>query len=236
MLSDELPELLNDAVDRGCADMMNLLLRHAENWSISSALYPFLLDVIAAKTDTVAIGLICYGAKLNAPDDTLYEVTRLHLMIPRDDISIVRRLLDHGADPNAKRAIVRGRYWKWRQITPQQLAISRNNDDIAELLMDSGAEIFLGKFRGQTNVMRAVKRGNMRLAEAILSRIDKKPQWKDGYLPVAISQGNAAMVDLLLKYGPYPEPVVNAAIASKENGFTRIVWKEVMSARSAAKE
>lgn len=58
--------------------------------------------------------------------------TPLHLAAWQDHLDLARRLLDRGADPNA-----RGEFG----MTPLHLAIKHRNGDAAELLIDRGADV-----------------------------------------------------------------------------------------------
>lgn len=77
------------------------------------------------------------------------------------DPKIVRLLLEHGADANAKTE---------SGLTPLSGAVDRNSFDAVQMLLDHGAEIDVRLDNGRTVLHHAVQRGNCKIIKFLLER------------------------------------------------------------------
>ena len=72
---------------------------------------------------------------------------------------------------------------------------------MAELLLEHDATVIRDKWGGETDLMRAVKCGGLKIVELLITKSDCKAVWDEHCLQVAIARGDIEMVSLLLKYG-----------------------------------
>ena len=82
----------------------------------------------------LALGDWPMAERLTAEDPRLKDSGALHLMAKRDDLTGVKWLLDHGADPSARWA-----HWD-ADVTPLHLAAWHGHPEMARLLLDAGAD------------------------------------------------------------------------------------------------
>jgi hypothetical protein len=87
------------------------------------------MDLIAI----LALGDRDTAARLVRENPRVLEAGVLHLMAKRNDLSSVKWLLEHGADPSARWA-----HWD-ADVTPLHLAAAQGHVEVARLLLDSGA-------------------------------------------------------------------------------------------------
>ena len=89
-----------------------------------------MMDLVA----NLALGDWETAERLVKENPTLIDTGALHLMAKRNDLSAVKWLLDHGADPNARWA-----HWD-AEVTPLHLAASQGHADVVRLLLTAGAD------------------------------------------------------------------------------------------------
>jgi ankyrin repeat protein len=89
-----------------------------------------MMDLVA----NLALGDWETAERLVKENPTLIDTGALHLMAKRNDLSAVKWLLDHGADPNARWA-----HWD-AEVTALHLAASQGHADVVRLLLTAGAD------------------------------------------------------------------------------------------------
>ena len=139
-----------------------------------------------------AFASLCAGAKAA-------EYATIDEAIARGDIADVRRHL--AADPkSAQRA-------PDAALSPLHNAILRNRTEIAQLLLDAGADVNEPDRSKRTPLHLAVERNNPAIAEALLARKAKPNELdKDGWTPLhhAGAKDRLAVAKALLKGGANP--------------------------------
>lgn len=119
-----------------------------------------LQEAVAAGDLAIAELLLHLGADLNAgTHPALYSLANECLT---GGGAIVRTLVSHGADVNARDNV--------KRCTPLHMAARRGNLEIAEALLDCGADIEARDTRGDTPLQRAVNCRKSRMAELLLAR------------------------------------------------------------------
>lgn len=116
----------------GHVDMVKLLLEHKANVEI-------------AATDN------------KLPTDTIHP---LSVAIINREMPIVRLLIEHGANPNARSA--------GTNCTPLSLAIVNHNYEAAEFLLKNGAHVDAVDSSGYTSLIEAVEKGRIALVRLLL--------------------------------------------------------------------
>jgi ankyrin repeat protein len=107
---------------------------------------------------TLAELLLAAGADPDAASTNAMRVAPLHSATSRGDAAMVRRLLEKGADPNAKQQ------GGW---TPLHNAAAQGNLDVVRLLRSNGADLSARTDDGKTAAELAVERGHEALAESL---------------------------------------------------------------------
>ena len=100
-------------------------------------------------------------AKNTAPEKQLFQA------IEAGDRARVAKALEGGLDGNVRFADVYHRRFGWHAL---DFAVHHNKPNIAELLLENGAEIDAATRDGTTALARAVARGNLKLIEFLLAR------------------------------------------------------------------
>ncbi|RME89233.1 MAG: ankyrin repeat domain-containing protein, partial [Anaerolineae bacterium] len=109
--------------------------------------------------------LIRAGAPLNLPANNPLKSTPLHAAVEGKQLEAARILLDHGADPNARRA---------DGATPLHLAAQTGQTEMIILLLYNGADLKIKDDNGKTPLDWAVESNQERAAEVLRSEITKR--------------------------------------------------------------
>lgn len=135
-----------------------------------------LLEAAAAGNVPLVKRLIQLGADINATGDTRMsggsQMTALHEAIKFNRPQVCQVLLESGANPNVM---------AFGFTTPLDLAFSENREEMADLLLDYGAEPFQGKLFSNdetTPFELAITRSNGRLTGRMLGQDSKHPLGK----------------------------------------------------------
>ena len=107
---------------------------------------------------TLADLFLAAGADPSAPSTNAMCVAPLHSATSRGDAAMVRKLLEKGADPNAKQQ------GGW---TALHNAASQGNVEVVRLLRSNGADVAARTDEGKTAADLAAERGHAVLAEAL---------------------------------------------------------------------
>lgn len=113
------------------------------------------------------------------------------------DRGIVEMLLDKGVDINSQENDPKG-------VTPLNIAAYRENVQVAELLLDRGADFTIASSTGYTPLLSAVKSGNMAIARMLLAKgADVEARTREGQSALDIAKQNKhqEMVFLLERAG-----------------------------------
>ncbi len=114
-----------DAVKRMlAADRSVLEVRSADGFP------PFALSVFFRRPE-VARCLVEQGADVNAAAENAMRVAPVHAAATTQELEMMRLILDHGADPNARQQM---------DYTPLHSAAGRGDIEMAKLLLAHGAE------------------------------------------------------------------------------------------------
>ncbi len=141
--------------------------------------------------------LIQKGADPNAKNDDEYDekLTPLVFAVEHNLPGAVESLIAGGAKVNAK---VDG-------YTPLQAALESRNEEIAGVLIETGADVNLADSAGSTPLMYAVNRGMREITELLLARGARlTPKNRKGYTALKIAEegGDQELIDLLKKQRP----------------------------------
>jgi ankyrin repeat protein len=132
----------------------------ARAWS-SDGFTPLHLASFFGRAKMAAI-LLDRGAEPNAVSLNPMAVQPLHSGAAAHDTAIIRMLLDHGADVNARQA------GGW---TALHAAAMFGDAPLAELLLSSGAMADLPNDQGKTALDLAVEKGHTQVAELLQQRV-----------------------------------------------------------------
>ncbi|KFY43351.1 hypothetical protein V494_02026 [Pseudogymnoascus sp. VKM F-4513 (FW-928)] len=163
----------------------------ASNLFVSAVRHQY-VDIVRA-----FIGL---GIQVNVPgggqDDkttALYEAAKMR------NISLVRILIDAGADPN--------RLGSHQRISPLQEAVEKDDLELCHMLLEAGADVNVvpdGKFVTSTILLSAVRERNSKLVAMLLDRkshVNQMTKTSMTALQGAAKCNNIAIVQLLLDAG-----------------------------------
>jgi Ankyrin repeats (many copies)/NACHT domain len=164
----------------------------------------------AAKTnETSLLGLLIEsGARIDVVDRS--KMTVLHHCAMHNNLAAVRKVVSLGLNVNSKdryiqTALHHSLIRSATQTSPDKLSlIESSRTEVAEFLVENGADINSRDFNGQTPLLCAIKGNNMAHAALLLQhKADPNTQDNYGYplLHMAIHQQNADIVNLLLDYG-----------------------------------
>ena len=115
----------------------------------------------------------------------------IHDAVNRGDLAGVQAELDKGANVNAK---------MWRR-TPLHSATAGGHTEIAELLIDNGADVNANEDYGWTPLHLAAKYGHREVAELLIAKgADVNAKKKDGWTPLHLAAlyGHTEIVELLI--------------------------------------
>ncbi|KAJ5408380.1 ankyrin repeat-containing domain protein [Penicillium cosmopolitanum] len=156
--------------------------------------------------------------------DSPSDVTAIQAAASRNNIDVVRALLEKGADANAPANKLGG-------MTALQTAVSRNNFEMVELLIQHGADVngLPSPARGRTALQAAAEDGFVKLTEYLIARganVNAPAAHDRGVtaLQGAAIKGNIRIVEILLRCGaeingaPAIEQGRSAIEGAAENG------------------
>jgi uncharacterized protein len=163
-LADAAPALtIWEAAALGRDDRLDVLLR--ENPALADASAPdgFTPLGLAAFFTTVhtASRLLDAGADVGKAASNDMRVQPLHAAVAARNLDVMRLLLDHGADPNARQQV---------GYTPLMGAAGSGRDDLVDLLLDRGADPTAVAEDGKTAAAIARDHGHDALADRLEGR------------------------------------------------------------------
>ncbi len=135
---------------------------------------------------------------LRPPDVSLNVDPELHIAAYEGDVERVKKLLEKGADPNARNVV------SW---TPLHVAASKNHIEIAKLLLEHGADPNIQNKNGDTPLHVAAREGYVDVVELLLKHgADPNAKNEYGWTPFhkAAFWDHVNVVKLLLKHGADP--------------------------------
>ena len=139
--------------------------------------------------------LVTGGTDVDARSQAIGGCTALYAAAGRGYAAVVALLLQHGADPNLA-CTDRDNAWQSRGKTPLHVAINVN---IADLLLNHGAEIHARDGDGFTPIHRAIEAGDVDLVKYLMQRGAKLPRkWNNPeHAPLRLASGRFGSVRLL---------------------------------------
>lgn len=190
---------LSLAVESGSPAMVMLLLEHGANANgVLTAGESLLMSAAAVGVKDTVVALLEHGADISYRDPE-YDQSVLMIAAREGHTDIVALLLEKGADPNAATkigpapgfiapnsmrgfgfgvGILRGGVPKDRGrrepqpggMTPLHYAARHNHVDIAQLLLDAGAELNAKEANGIWPLLMAISNNNMSMAHFLLGK------------------------------------------------------------------
>ncbi len=164
--------------------------------------------MVAAKTGHMELArqLVHAGANVNETTET--QGTPFMFAVLGDQQDLARWLLRQGADLDT----VGSNGW-----TALTIAAAKGNVHVLQWLIGEGAETQVRDVYRFTPLMRAVENGYLEAAAVLLSLVETNVDARDEYdntaLHHAVSQGNEAMVELLLEHHANPTLVNREGIS-----------------------
>lgn len=133
----------------------------------------------------------------DAPDKNIAPLDqKLFYAIKEQNIEKIKLLLDQGANVNAQNSRIK--------ITPLETAIKANNAEIAELLLQHGADTTQLNWCKHTPLLQAVKKDNIKIVELLLeygADPDFKAHNGQQAIDIATDNKNEEMVELFNSLG-----------------------------------
>jgi Ankyrin repeats (3 copies)/Ankyrin repeats (many copies) len=211
------------------------------NWLLSKHIEEHKRDpayVIEQRT----LGRMNRAATLNWPDaikllsrlDTNIEqrvddkrLTPLHCAVKSDSFEALKTLLELGANINAQNA-------DGENALILALKDSRNSEEVAQILIDAGADLTLANNKHETALHHAAAYGFVQITKALLDKgadINELSDSGSSPLYCAIEEGNTDTVELLIKRGADVEakgssgwnPLFNAAFGGLKECVTLLI-------------
>jgi uncharacterized protein len=136
---------------------------------------------------------IKHGADVNgAKYDDAPSSNPLHKAVQFEQLEMVKLLLDNGAEIDARRPV--------DMHTPLMIAATRNYSQIAQLLIQRGAELNLASTFNRSALLIAAFNNSLETAEALMKteNIDVNIRPNNCALAVAAKMGNLEIVKLLV--------------------------------------
>ena len=202
---------------------VNMEIKNFHNWTPLQTAFAF-------NNTEFVIELLKHGANPNHKMNKTFENTMLHIACSQGNISMVKILLEHGANVNAVDI---------EKFTPLHNTIRHEGEDrneiIKELLLN-GADVNLKDIYNMTVINHAAFQGTItkNLFQELVKKNDdlNVGDAVDGKTPLhnAIEQGSESKVKILLDYGavPYIRDFNNPFLAKfdKNTAFeTALTWR-----------
>ncbi len=142
----------------------------------------------AQRGDAAAVkALLAKGVPVNT--QYRYGTTALHYAAQKGHLEVVRILVDHGADVDAKETEA--------AMTPLMFAVFKGHAEVARILVSKGAA-------PDTALAAAVLFGQVPTVKALLETKGLKPEALSSALDAAMQAGQTGIADLLRKAGAAP--------------------------------
>ncbi|KAF3933651.1 Ankyrin-1 [Dactylellina cionopaga] len=188
--------LLMQAASGGYASVVVLLLERGVD--LVAEKYDDTPLILAAEYGHFAIAelLIDAGAKLDAKSKTRPSQTALSLAAKGGHLEVVRLLVEKGANVDANCPA--------GTATPLMLALEKDKEAVAELILQSGANLEATNRDFETPLIIAAKRAKYKLVEMMLdlgANLEAKSKWDQTALFVVAQQGCYVLLELLLAKG-----------------------------------
>lgn len=171
--------------------------------------------------------LLEQGADPNSPlinPPLLCQVINNSSAMEASRLNVLRLLLEHGANANAKDA---------EELTPLIYASLQDNGTVfAEALLDHGADIDLGARNGASALYYAAEGGKAAMVELLLKRKANTNQITNfGNTPLYPAVDNARIVQMMLESGANPDlgsgailtPLMQAAYNDRDESLERLL-------------
>lgn len=175
--------------------------------------YPYIVSVLLsislpaiANDDRLAVAAMDRNLDIvrsllaeNGPDVNAlgpYDTPALHWLVRIEDIELVEKLLEAGADPNLRTGL---------GLSSLSLAIENMDVDMVLLLLAYGADVVQPDWTGETPLMQAARTGSYEIVKALLDQgaeIDVREQnYQQTALMIGVRSGFSDVVSLLLSRG-----------------------------------
>ncbi len=186
-------------------------------WAILNTLgFSAPLEICRENTIKITSEYLNSGGKLTRSDSHRCGMF-LHTLIREDNKKILKLLINHGADLNAKSK---------SEATPLLLAIGEENKEIVELLLNNGADVNAGdKYKG-TPLHNAVNRENKEIVELLLNNGADVNRFNA--LCYAAAEGYENIVKLLIAHGAklntwWVEPALHCAVKAGHKNIVELL-------------
>jgi len=146
-------------------------------------------------------------AHISIDNNTAY--TPLHIAAMYGQLDAARLLLDNSANPNERKGHSKSVYgwgWEWEQCqcTPLHFAVEAGNQEMIELLLNSGSEVDFHDGSCRTPLHVAAMKGHCSIAKEFIARgADVNEEDNSGQTPLhlAAEHGHEDVVNLLIASG-----------------------------------
>ena len=153
-----------------------------------------LVEAVKAGDRDAAFVMIADGADVNESEPN--GTTALHWAVYREDVDLVERLIERGANPSTVNGF---------GSSPMMEAAVNGNAAIVGLLLEAGADPDSANPENQTALMAAARTGNVDAAKLLLDAgagVNRREDWgHQSALMWAASQKQPEMVKLLVEHG-----------------------------------
>ena len=131
---------------------------------------------------------------------------------------VVRYMLEHGVDPNAKDLF---------GTSGLIAAASAGQAEIAGMLLSAGANVNAQTNAGQTALIGAVEKGDINMAQTLLKAgadVNARNNKNESALFHAVQAGNLRLVDMLLLSGAETNIANTRPLTSSDSGYTPLMY------------
>jgi len=216
------------AAIRGHGELIDLLLDHGADGAQRHPAFGGVADIVFAtecrkgQAPSITRRLVKRRLPFDPNAASAFGLTPLRLAVAIGNVAAAAWLLEQGADIN----LILPKDGR----TPLTDAVFRNRPEVAQLLLDKGADVAIADNDGNTALLFAIKSGNAALAKSLLDHGanlgDRDRYYRRNALHWTAIKGHPDMVRLLLERGA-------DAMATDSLGRTPLTYARQYGHRSA---